>query len=93
MAQRPSTVSRTAGKCVEAMKTSPAVDTFASPVSTFGTVDSHMMMTNSTAATIQVQVGLPFRAWHRVEIVPDQHADQEHQRGDDPVELRANASG
>ena len=62
MAQRPSTVSRTAGKWLEAMKASPAADTFASPVSTFGTVDSQMTTTNSTAAASQVQVGLPFRA-------------------------------
>jgi len=39
-----------------------AADVFGSPVSTFGTVDSQMMIMNSTAAPSQVQVGLPLRA-------------------------------
>ena len=62
MAQRPSTVSRTAGKCDEATKASFAADAAGSPVSTFGTVESHMMMMKRMAAASHVQVGLPLRA-------------------------------
>ena len=42
---------------------SAAADAFGSPVSTFGTVDSQMMMMNRIDGASQVQVGLPLRAW------------------------------
>ena len=41
---------------------SDAAEVFGSPVRTLGTVDSQMMIMNSTAAPSQVQVGLPLRA-------------------------------